>query len=213
VHDVYITLCNIKRKQCKHDCNDVQKSTPAWWDPYTSDIHISYRWEYITTLSGRAGNFGIAEKTKENGFLTVFRCAFFDEMGQVSDEVLATLDIILQKVRNSNIYMGGILIIFSMDHTQIQPIDGHPFLTSCHIIPCFKMVAIEHSVQASNDDAFKRIQKIARFNYKKFETEPELINEFIPLCSDNFTFVDSWDNDAILHQKVALSQRIQFCRR
>ena len=62
--------------------------------------------------------------------------------------------------------MGGVLIIFSMDHTQIHPIGGHPFLASCHIISCFKIVTIENSVQDSNDSIFKRIQKIARFNYR-----------------------------------------------
>ena len=43
----------------------------------------------------------------------------FDEMGQYLAEVLDTFYIILQKTRNSNIYMGGVLIISSMDHTQI----------------------------------------------------------------------------------------------
>ena len=60
--------------------------------------------------------------------------------------------------------MGGVLIIFSMDHTWIQPIHGYPCLTSYHIIPCFKMVALEHSVQASDDDSFQIIQQIGRLN-------------------------------------------------
>ena len=146
----------------------------------------------------------LLRKPKKMDFLRAINILFFDEMGQVSDVVLAILDIILRKVRNSNIYMGGVLIIFSMDHTQIQPIGGRPFLTSCHIIPCFKMVALEHSVRASNDDVFVRIQKIARFNYSRFETEPELIDEFVLLCSNSFTFVESWDNDAILPSTMRL---------
>ena len=39
--------------------------------------------------------------------------------------------------------MGGVLIIVSMDVTQIHPIWGHQFLTSCHIISCFKMATHE----------------------------------------------------------------------
>ena len=31
--------------------------------------------------------------------------------------------------------MGGVLIIFTIDHCQIQPIQGRPFLISCHVIP------------------------------------------------------------------------------
>ena len=84
-----------------------------------------------------------------------------------------------------------------MDHTQIQPIHGRPFLTSCHVIPCFKAVALEHSVRASNDTDFVHLQKIARMNYKRFEVDPNLIDHFITLCSNSFTFVDSWESDKI----------------
>ena len=90
----------------------------------------------------------------------------FDEMDQSSAEILATFDITFRKIRNSNIYMGGVLIIFSMVHTHIQPIGVHMFLTSCHIISFFKMVPLENYAQASNYDIFKRIQKFSRFNYQ-----------------------------------------------
>ena len=56
-----------------------------------------------------------------------------------------------------NIYMDGVLIILSVDNNQIQPIEDHPFVTSCHIMSCFKIVTLEKFVQASNDDIFKRI--------------------------------------------------------
>jgi hypothetical protein len=91
-------------------------------------------------------------------FLRTVNVLFFDEMGQCSAEYLSTFDIIMRKVRNSNIFFGGVLILFSIDHLQIQPISGVPFLTSCHIVPYFKMVMLEHSVRAANDEPFKRIQ-------------------------------------------------------
>ena len=53
--------------------------------------------------------------------------------------------------------MDGVLIILSVDNNQIQPIEDHPFVTSCHIMSCFKIVTLEKFVQASNDDIFKRI--------------------------------------------------------
>ena len=136
----------------------------------------------------------LMKKPKLMDFIKSVHILFFDEMGQISAEFLATFDIILRKVRNSNIYMGGTLMIFTMDHTQIQPIKGHPFLISCHVIPCFKMVNLCHSVRASGDILFKRIQEIARYNYRKFAEEPELIEEFISLCSEHLTFVDNWDH-------------------
>ena len=60
-----------------------------------------------------------------------------------TQQIFSAFEIILRKIWNSNMYMGDVLIIFSMNHTQIQPIRGHKFLTSCHIISCFKMATHE----------------------------------------------------------------------
>lgn len=134
---------------------------------------------------------------------------FWDEMGQVSAEMLNTFDIILKEIRKSNIYMGGVLFIFSMDHTQIQPVNGRPFLTSCNIISCYKMVALEHSVRASTDSNFKRIQQIARYSHRKLKEEPHLIEEFIHLCSTYLQFAPNWDSDLIKPDTMRLySKRI-----
>ena len=84
-----------------------------------------------------------------------------------------------------------------MDHTQNQPIRRRTFLTSCHIIPCFKMVALKNYVRVSDDDEFQRIQQIRMLKYKRFDNETELVDEILKLCSDNLTFVDPWDNNTI----------------
>ena len=112
------------------------------------------------------------KKTKKMEFLWSLDVLFFDEMGQCSVEILATFDIISQKVRNINICFGGVLIIFSVDHTQIQPIRGQPFLASSHVIPCFKMVTLKHYIRSVNYVPFKCIQQIARYKYKILEEEP-----------------------------------------
>ena len=59
------------------------------------------------------------------------------------------------------------------------------------------MVALKHSVRASEDKVFTRIKQIARYTYRTFEENPDLIEEFVSLCSDNFTFVNNWDDDGI----------------
>ena len=63
-------------------------------------------------------------------FIRTLNILCCDEMGQVSSEMLVTIDIIFRLIRNSNIYLGGsiVLIICSMDHTQIQPVEGRSFL-------------------------------------------------------------------------------------
>ena len=111
--------------------------------------------------------------------------------------MLAIFDIIFRRIRDSNLFLGGVLLIFTIDHTQIQPIGGRPLLTSCHMLSCFKMVALSNSARASGDPAFQLIQDIARYTHRTFEENPALIDEFASLCSDNLTFVNDWDDDAI----------------
>ena len=141
-------------------------------------------------------------------FLCSMQILFIDEMGQMDDTMLAILDIILRKVKKSNIYMGGVLLIFTMDHLQIKPINGRPFLTSANIIPCFKMVNLQHSMRAWDDQNYQRIQQIARMHHSEFERNPALVDECVRLCSESFTFVDSW-SDPKIHTATEFQQEMQ----
>ena len=46
---------------------------------------------------------------------------FADELGQLSSEFVAAINIILTRIRHTSQMFGGILMIGSLDHTQIQP--------------------------------------------------------------------------------------------
>ena len=140
-------------------------------------------------------------------FLQSLDILFCDEMGQMPAELLSTVDIILRRVRECNTYLGGLLLIFTIDHTQIQPVEGRPFLTSSHMVPCFKMVALEESVRAASDSRLKRLQQIARYNNDKFESNPRLVKEFVRLCSKTFTFVSGWDDPEITPSTFRLYSR------
>lgn len=141
---------------------------------------------------------------KKLEFLRSLDVIFFDEMGQVSAEMLNILDMVLREIRGSNVYMGGVLIIFTMDHTQIQPIKGRPFLTSCNMISSFRMVSLEKSVRASGDPKFMRLQQIARYNYKVLQEKPHLVDEFVQLCRETLTFAETWDDPRILPETMRL---------
>ena len=75
--------------------------------------------------------------------------------------MLSVLEIIFCRVRGNNIFMGGVLIISTMDHTQLQPVNGRPFLLATHVITCFRMIKLECSVRASGDPYFQRIVSCA----------------------------------------------------
>ena len=134
---------------------------------------------------------------KKIDFLRSLNSICGDEFGQISSELFATFDMIFRTIRNSNMFFGGVLILGTLDHLQIQPIDGRPFLTSNSIISCFKMAKLDHSVRGYGDEPFLEIQRIARNHHRTLNESPELIARFRQLCSDNFTFVDNWDDPAI----------------
>ena len=124
---------------------------------------------------------------------------FADEMGQLSAEEFAIYDIILRHVRKSSLFFGGILIIGTLDHMQIQPIGGRPFLISSSIIPCFKMISLKTSVRAIGD-LYVELQSLVRKDFTDFERNPRYIERFRYICATIFTFVTNWTHSAITSQ-------------
>ena len=122
---------------------------------------------------------------------------FLDEVGQISCEMLSCLDIILHWIRKNNIFLGVLLFICTLDHKQLPPINGKPFLVSPMILSCFEFICLSESVRASGDPSLQRIQQIARMNPRMYDETPELIPEFESLLSTTCTFVDSWSDPVI----------------
>ena len=111
----------------------------------------------------------------------------------MSAELFSVLDIILRQIRNNNIPFGEVMFLCSMDHTQLSPIKGEPLLVSSHILSCFKMFRLEHSVRANEDLDFQRLQQISRMNLSKYTNNPHRLNEFRQLASETITFFNNWN--------------------
>ena len=82
-----------------------------------------------------------------------------------------------------------------MDHTQLNPIGGRPFLLSSLIITCFTMVKLETPVRCAGDENFVRLQEILRMHHSMY-TE-DLLNKLRDLLSTVPIFVDNWDSEEI----------------
>ena len=122
--------------------------------------------------------------------LQMMQVLFIDELGQVSTKMLAVLDIILRKVSILNIYLGGLLVIGTLDHKQLPPLKGKPFMTLQHILTSLEFVILQHSLRASGDPDFQRLQNIARLHPRKYKEYPALIDEFRRLIVSVCTFVN-----------------------
>jgi hypothetical protein len=129
--------------------------------------------------------------------LRILDVLFLDEIGQLPAEMLSTIDIILRRVCNTDIFMGGVIIISTMDHTQLQPINGRPFLLSTHVLTCFKMVKLRTSVRASGDMHFQRLQAIIRMHHSQYIEHPELLDELRVLLRNVPTYVPTWTSPQI----------------
>ena len=147
-------------------------------------------------IAEQAINKLLFDKVRYNAVMTL-DVILADEFGQLSAEFISAIDIILRNLRKSNTIFGGVLIIGTLDHTQIQPWEGRPFLTSPQIIPTFTMVNLEYSVRTNNVHS-QRIQTIARMNYRHLMENPLLVTEFSELASTHFTFVENWEDRKIV---------------
>jgi predicted GIY-YIG superfamily endonuclease len=167
-------------------------------------------WDKILCLRGNDGNVNphrraelaisrIRKDRKKEDLLMSLHVIFADELGQISAEDISMYDIILRHIRGSNMFMGGVLLIGTLDHLQIQPINGRPFLTANAIIPCFKMIALKHSVRATGSE-YIELQSLVRKDYLEFDNNPNLMLRFRGICSRIFTFVDDWTDERITSQ-------------
>jgi len=134
---------------------------------------------------------------------------YIDELAQKSAQQIATLDIILRKLRNSQLPFGGLLILGSMDNSQIQPINQLPFLTSSLVLTSFQAIELKHSVRAHGDLEFQRLQELTRKCPYELRNKIDLKNEFYDLASRILTFVPNWNDDGIGPNMMRIFSRIR----
>ena len=152
--------------------------------------------------------FKLQQYPEKINLLRVVDVLFIDEIGQLPAEIFSTIEIILRRVRNhSNVFLGGAIIISTMDHTQLKPVKGRPFLLSTHVITCFRMMKLETSVRAVGDTSFQRLQKILSMHYNELTDKPELLNELRDLLQIVPTFVDNWSSTVITSDTYRLYGR------
>ena len=132
---------------------------------------------------------------------------YIDECGQLSAQDLCVLDIILRKTRDSNRPFGGVVVIGTMDHTQLGAIQGNPFLVSSLILTNFNLVALRQSIRARGDEDFQEIQRITRISPSTLRNSRYYKERFTNLMKTTLTYVDSWD-DVSAHVKRMYARRM-----
>jgi predicted GIY-YIG superfamily endonuclease len=116
-----------------------------------------------------------------------------DEMGYLSAEMLNVMDTVLRCVRCKSSFMGGVLILTTLDHQQLQPIRAKPALLSTLVVTSFQMVKMEESVRARTDLNLQRVIAISRFDTITVDNITEFKNIIIHKCQH----VRSWQDSSI----------------
>ena len=115
-----------------------------------------------------------------------------DELGNISAELIASLDIIFRRVRDNPAFFGGMLVFGSMDALQLKPVDGRPPLLSPQVTTCFDFLPLDHSVRAAQCPALQRLIQICRLS--PTELTEKIRREFVKLITTKCTFVPDWDD-------------------
>ena len=76
---------------------------------------------------------------------------FIDEFGNVSARFLSAMDMILRRVRDRNEYMGGVLIIASIDVNQMPSVEEIPGLVSSLILTNYRSFLLTKSVRHTTE--------------------------------------------------------------
>ncbi len=144
----------------------------------------------------------LLKNPKQLAMLQKLEVLAIDEFGQVSAELLSVLDIILRTIRNNSLFMGGVLIIATMDNMQLPPVHGRPPLLSPHMLSSFTFKVLDYSVRASCDINLQEIQKITRMSYNELQAND--ISRFQFLIQNCCTFVNDFNDPIITTEKLRI---------
>ena len=107
--------------------------------------------------------------------------------------------------------MGGVLVFGALDAKQTMNISGIPFLMSPHIITCFKLSKLQHTVRSSKDKLQQEFILLSRKSASHFRSHPENLDRFIKLLSDNCTFVKNWNANIIDRNTLCVFLKREPC--
>jgi GIY-YIG catalytic domain len=139
----------------------------------------------------------IQKKPEAMAFLRSLDVLFMDEMGQLSVDIISVLDIVMRRIRNSSLFMGGVLIIGTLDKVQLRPIKELPFLLSPYILTTFCIGKLTQYVRCAECPILQEMNELARFYTSDEELLKQKLDRFVTLVSTHCTFVDTWDDEAI----------------
>ena len=130
-------------------------------------------------------------------FIRALDILYFDEMGQNSAQMLATIDIICRRMHGSELFMGGIIILGKIDDLELRPITGQPILLSPHIMTSFSILRLDRLVQCSTDPNLQQIIDISHMKRSEYEKDESLLSKVGNKLIQHCIWLNNWDSTQI----------------
>ena len=143
----------------------------------------------------------LQKKPELFAFLRRLDILFIDECGQINAELLSVLDIILRKVRDSSLFMGGVLLVGTIDQVQLRPITGLPFLLSPYVLTTFSIIVLKEYVRCADCVVLQEMNELARAFPETREDWTRVRNRLRKLICNHCSFVPDW-SDALITDDV-----------
>ena len=103
---------------------------------------------------------------------------------------MSVIEIIIRRGRYSQVFLGVLFILSTMDHTKLQPVRGILFILSSHITTFIKKIKLNTSIKCAGDDPFEILQHILSLFYSLYTTY--MIIELLQLLRCVPKYVKNW---------------------
>ena len=123
----------------------------------------------------------------------MFQVFIVEEIGLVSAELFAVMDLVLRRLRESPVPFGGIFLLGSGDPLQLPPVQGMPIWCSCHLLTTFRVFMLHEYVRCAVDADLRRLISIMRILNVTDEETTEFCAIITRRCGRH-NFIPHWDD-------------------
>ena len=123
----------------------------------------------------------------------LFQVFILEEIGLVSAEMFAVMDLVLRRLRQSPVPFGSIFLLGSGDPLQLPPVEGMPIWCSCHLLTMLRVYMLQEYVRCAVDADLRRLISIMRHLHVTDEETTEFC-AIITRRSGPHHFIHHWDD-------------------
>jgi len=140
-------------------------------------------------IQAKAAVSSLSQAPGRWALLQVTHCLFIEEVGLLSAQTIAAMDIVLRVIRNNQVPFGGAVVMASGAVPQLAQLNGDTFWSSTLLITSFRVALFEESIRYLNREHHELVCLM-----EKPQSSPADIARAWQIVEQNCNFVDRWDD-------------------